>query len=144
MPPALVYSDDDGDGDGGLFAAKEYKQSTRGNVTNGAGRTTRANTALNSKAGTALSFTAPAGDLYNDEDDEEEEYEDDDDETADPDSGGFSSKPKLPSHQYASRSLADITRKYACCEIFASCSDTLLTMEMDSLATNRASFFSLP
>ena len=125
MPPALTYSDDDGAGDDGLFAAKEYKPSTQGNISNGAGRTTRANTASNNKPGTALALTgaaAPIGNLYNDEDDDEEEYEDDDDDTADPDSGSFLSKPKLPTHQYASRSLSDITRKYSCYEILAGCS----------------------
>lgn len=144
MPPALTYSDDDGDGNDGLFTPKEYKQNTRVNKTNGAGRATRANTALNSKPGTLTSATAPTGDLYNDEDDEEEEYEDEDDEDADPDSGGFLSKPKLPAHQYASRSLSDITRKYACCEIIAGCSCTLLLVQDGSPATDRASFFSLP
>ena len=115
MPPALTYSGDDGEEDDGTFAPKEYKLNIRGNMTNGAGRTTRAKTASRSKPATAMSLTganAPTGDLYNDEDDdEEEEYEDEDDETAELESGGFLSKQKLPSHQYASRSLSDITRE---------------------------------
>lgn len=116
MPPALLYSDDDGEGDDGLYTPKERKSRARGLATNGAGRTTRASTASTKAPQTApglASVAAPTGDLYNEEEDEEEEYEDDDDDTADADSGGFQSKPKLPSHQHASRSLSDITRMYA-------------------------------
>lgn len=119
MPPALMYSDDDGDGDDGVFVQRERKFSARGNASNGTGRITRANTALTKAPQTALGLAnaaAPASDLYNEEDDEEEDYEDEDDDDADRDAGGFLSKPKLPSHQYASRSLTDITRKGACCK----------------------------
>ena len=128
MPPALVYSDDGGDGDDGLFAPKERKSRAQGNATNGVGRTTRASVASTKDPQTALglaSAAAGAGDLYYDEDDEEQEYEDDDDETADAETGGFSSKPKLPSHEVASRSLSDIIRKHACCEPVAGDSYTL-------------------
>ncbi len=142
MPPALIHSDDDedvADGDD-LFVLKEPRQNRRRNegawkalATSGV-RATRANTELqrNPEAAVSLAIANEAnGNAYiEDEDDEEEEEDDDDDgESANPKFRGFLSKPKLPPHRYASRSLSDITRKqiyrnffdYVSSEYFQSC-----------------------
>lgn len=85
---------------------------------NGIERRTRAKAALPTRPEVALTqggADGPNGGPDNDQEDEEgeeEEYEDDDSE--DGDTSGFLSKPKLPPHQFASRSLFDITRKCTC------------------------------
>ncbi len=127
MPPALIPPDDGEDGADGdaTFVIKEPRQSRRRNegarkafATNGV-RATRANTELqkNPEAAVSLAIANETnGNGYHDDDDDDEEEEEeednsDDDEITDPKFRGYLSKPKLPQHQSASRSLSDITRE---------------------------------
>lgn len=121
MPPALAQSDDDREtaASDGPLVTKARRQSTRSNgasIINGTERRTRANAAKPERALALASANGPDGELNNgDEEEEEEEYEDGDSE--DEETAGFLSKPKLPPHQFASRSLFEIVGKYACCEV---------------------------
>ncbi|KAI9878155.1 MAG: hypothetical protein M1830_001762 [Pleopsidium flavum] len=124
MPPALAPSDDDREtaNSNGLSVTNARRLSTRStghsreSFTNDTARKTRANTALTSKPETALALASanvPDDELNNDNDDEEEEEEDyEDGDSEDEETSGFLSKPKLPPHQFASRSLFDIVQNF--------------------------------